>query len=154
MINQIAKIIDNHLNANPPLWYDMIVTLNINIPKGSDYGYVHIPCAFETLTHSIDLNPSLIKVKSNKEIAWFNPEEKWEFVKDPREKDYHINKIKKHVVYNPSKYLVQLNQAERKQLWKLKEIERCNHCGQRTTIAEVKETHYLSCPIIGIRLSD
>ena len=154
MTNAIAKIISNHINAEPPLWYDMTVILNVNILKGSDYGYVHVPCAFETLTHSIDLNPSLIKVKSNKEVGWFDPKEKWEFIADIREKDYYVNKTKKHVVYNPHKYLVKLNNAERKQLWELNEIERCNHCGQRTTIAEVKETSYKSCPIIGIRLSD
>ena len=154
MRNAIARIISNHINANPPLWYDMIVTMNIHIPKGSDYGYAHIPCAFETLTHSIDLNPSLIKVKSKKEVGWFDPKEKWEFVGDPKEKDYKINDAGKKVVYNPSKYIVKLNNAERKQMWELNQVERCSHCGQRTTIAEVKETNYMSCPIVGVRLSD
>lgn len=154
MKNAIAKIINNHLNAEPPLWYDMIVTLNINISKGSDYGYVHVPCAFETLTHSIDLNPSLIHKKSREFIEFFNPKEDWKFIEDAKIENYRINKKKKKVVYNPAKFMIELSKAEKKAGFYLDEIERCSHCGQKTVIAEVKETTYKSCPIIGVKLSD
>lgn len=154
MGNIISKLIENHLYANPPLWYDMIVTMNLKIKKGEDSGHVHIPCAFETLTHSIDFNPSLIKKKGREFINFFNPKEKWKFVEDKREENYYINKTKKKVIYNPDKFMIEMSKAEKKTGYYLDEIERCSHCGQKTVISEIQETQYRSCPIIDVRLSD
>ncbi len=37
-MNFLKKIILNHWNAEPPLWYDMIVTMNLKIKKGESSG--------------------------------------------------------------------------------------------------------------------
>lgn len=142
------------MKALPPRWYDMFVTINMKIKKGQKSGFINIPCSFEVLTHQIDLNPSLIRRKDNKEMGYFNPREKWRFIEDEKIRTYKKIPLENKIVYNPKKYDVIITDEEKKKKWELFEIDRCDHCGQKTWIAKVEETHYKSCPIIKVGLSD
>lgn len=152
MKKYIAKIIEQNMKATPPQWYDMYVTMNVKIKKGRDKGAAVIPCAFETLTHSIDLNPSLIRKKDSKDIGYFS--DNYKFIEDKNMKGYKIDKARKKLYFNPKDYMLELTRAEKKQRYYLHTISRCNECGQKTIIADVRETHYRSCPIIQVKLSD
>lgn len=70
-----------------------VVDMIVRIPKGASEGTALIPCAMETISHSIDINPSLVKG------------------------------------------------------------ERCDKCGGKVPLAEIKETRYRSCPLVTIRLN-
>ena len=47
-----------------------------------------------------------------------------------------------------------MNEDEHKKGYVLKELERCEHCGQKLVISEVKQTRYRSCPSINVKLGD
>lgn len=106
----------------------------VKIEKGKTSGTLIIPCAVYTLTHSIDLNPSLIKKATGERVKSFAVGEK--------------------IAYDPDIYDVKLSEAEKKKGVKLRELERCPNCGQKIVIAEVAETRYMSDPAITVRLSD
>jgi hypothetical protein len=110
------------------------ISMNVQIPKGKIQGRSLVPCTIYTLSHSIDLNPSLIKRKDRSVV-----------------KELPANK---KIDYDPKKYDVVLTEEEKKQGYVLKELERCKHCGGKVVIAEVAETRYRSCPDIRVRVSD
>lgn len=110
------------------------ITMRIDIPKGKTEGRALIPCSIYTLSHSIDLNPSLIRKKDGKILK-------------------HLS-VNKKINYDSNKYDVRLTPEEKKLGYQLKELERCNHCGQKLVIAELAETRYRSCPDIKVRVAD
>lgn len=110
------------------------VSMTVEIPKGKTQGRALVPCAMYTLSHEIDLNPSLIRKRDNKII-----------------KKLPVNK---RVSFDSNKYDVKLTEEEKLANYKLEEVERCSKCGLKTVIAEVAETRYRSCPDIRVRVSD
>lgn len=117
------------------------VKMNIEIKKGQIEGTVLVPCAIYTLTHGIDLNPSLIKKKTKEVVKNFKFGEKIAY--DPKtEKVVLTEEEKKMLEENPDKKIE----------WE--EYERCPHCGQKAVVATVSETRYRSCPSIAVKLSD
>lgn len=110
------------------------VSMRIDIPKGEIEGRALIPCSIYTLSHSIDLNPSLIRKKDGKILKQIP--------------------VKQKISYDSNKYDVVLTEEEKNLGYQLKEIERCEHCGQKLVIAELAETRYRSCPDIKVRVAD
>lgn len=80
------------------------VSMNIEIPKGKTEGRVLIPCATYTLSHSIDLNPALIRKKDKKFIK-----------KLP---------VKKRIEFDSNKYDVVLTEEEKEQGYELNELRK------------------------------
>ena len=110
------------------------VSMRVDIPKGKKNGRALIPCSIYTLTHTIDLNPALVRKRDKKVV-----------------KKLPLNK---KIKYDSKKYDVMLTKEEKKKGYQLNEIERCSKCGLKTVIAEVCETRYRSCPDIRVKVSD
>ena len=132
--NPIKWYVNKVKNSVEPSSLSHRIRMNIDIPKGQTKGRALIPCAIYSYDHGIDLNPALIRRKDGKKI-----------------KDLPVNKS---ISYDSKKYDVQLTKEEKKQGFRLEEIEKCKHCGQRVVIAEVAETRYRSCPDIKVRVAD
>lgn len=107
------------------------IEMDILIRRGDKTGRALIPCAIYTLTHSVDLNPSLVMKRTKQEI-----------------RELPVNQP---FSYHPESERVKLEDNERIE-WR--EEERCAHCSKKLVIAEVSETRYRSCPEISITLSD
>lgn len=103
--------------------------MDVVIRKGERTGRALVPCAIYTLSHQIDLNPSLV-VKSTGET-----------------RDVPLGKVS----FDPEREELKLNKGEEIR-WQ--EEERCPSCKRKIVIAEVSETRYRSCPEIAVSLSD
>ena len=106
------------------------VSMDIVIKKGEKTGKALVPCSIYTLSHEIDLNPTLV-VKKTGEVK-----------KVPLGRAFS---------FHPDEEELRLENGERI-AWQ--EEERCPHCNRKIVIAEVAETRYLSCPEIRVSLSD
>jgi len=107
------------------------VSMDIVIKKGEKTGKALVPCSIYTLSHEIDLNPTLV-VKKTGEVK-----------KVPLGRTF---------LFHPDEEKLILEKGERVANWQ--EEERCPHCNRKIVIAEVAETRYLSCPEIRVSLSD
>ena len=135
MFKKIWKKYINHIkNSVIPKPYSHSVKMNVEIKKGKKEGTALIPCTIYAMDHSIDLNPSLIRKKDKRLIKNFKPGEK--------------------IKYNTKKYDVLLTKNEINKGYILRELERCDKCGQKVVISELKQTRYRSCPSIKIKLGD
>lgn len=134
MKNIVKWYFDDIRSSIVPKPYSHQVTMPISIGKGESEGTALIPCTIYAMDHSIDLNPALIRKKDKKVMKNF-------------EKG-------KNIEYNSNDYVVELTEDEKKKGYVLKELERCNNCGQKLVIAEVQATRYRSCPSINVRLAD
>lgn len=131
IFDRYVGIIENSIYPKESTWK---AKMNIEIKKGEKEGRVIVPCSILTISHSTDLNPSLIRKKDKKIIKNFSVEEK-------------IN-------YDPKTQDVILTKEEKDEGYKLEELESCKKCGQKTVIAELSETSYKSCPEIKVKLAD
>jgi hypothetical protein len=152
VFTRIKKVI--LASDRPPKWYDRLVNLTVEVKKGQQFGEVVIPCAIETLSHSIDLNPSLLSIKDKKEVLHIGVDEKYTFIEDHNVVSYQVDKAKKELRYNPMGYVLEITKEEKKQRVYMEEINKCQHCGRKEFVAKVEETKYKSCPSIGVKLAE
>lgn len=155
--NPIKSYINYIKHTIIPKPYSHQVKMNIVIKKGQKEGTALIPCTIYAMDHSIDLNPALIRRKDKKIVKYFQPKKKLNFIEDEKIETYHIDG--KNIYYNPNQFIVECTEEETNKGYKLQkvileEFKRCNKCGQKLVLSEVKATRYRSCPSIKVKVGD
>jgi len=129
--------LDASITANEP---DVIIRMDVPINKGEKEGAAIIPCSLYTVSHGIDLNPSLLK-KNTGEV-----------------KEIPQKEAEDGFAYDPAKELLVLQENEK--ITSQRDLNpsddeylACGKCGQKVTVAQVRQTRYRSCPKVEVELS-
>lgn len=152
MKNPIKAYTDYIKHSIVPQPYSHQVKMNINIKQGEQYGTALIPCTIYAMDHSLDMNPALIRKKDKAVAQCFDPK-RYKFTQDKTIDTFEVNQHNV-VRYNPNNYVLELTEQEKAKGYRLTELERCKHCGQKLVVAELAQTRYKSCPSISVKLGD